>query len=191
MNMGGDHSRQVAEQTGRAGVTEEQEQVAFTYRLTLADIRGAVRARARRTPAGRAETLLLPLLTAVATVGLGLLDGSRPSVIVVSAVAALSVAVFGVFWIRRSTARRLYSVAEPYGECRTVADERGTATTGETMSYTMDWTLFAQYTETPELFVLFGGTRAAAVATLPKRGARHPDDIDRMRAILAQNLKRV
>ncbi|MER6250570.1 YcxB family protein [Streptomyces sp. NPDC001584] len=191
MNMGGDHSQQAAEQTARAGVTGEQEQAAFTYRLTLADIRGAVRARARRTPAGRAETLLLPLLTAVATVGLGLLDDSRPAVVVASAVAALSVAIVGVFWIRRSMARRVFSVAEPYGECRTVADERGTATTGETMSYTMDWTLFAQYTETPELFVLFGGTRAAAVATLPKRGAQHPDDIDRMRAILARNLKRV
>ncbi|WKD34741.1 YcxB family protein [Streptomyces xanthophaeus] len=191
MNMGGDHSQQVAEQTGRAGVTGEQEQVAFTYRLTLADIRGAIRARARRTPAGRAETLLLPLLTAVATVGLGLLDGSHPAVLVASAVAALSVAIVGVFWIRRSMARRVFSVAEPYGECRTVADDRGTATTGETMSYTMDWTLFVQYTETPELFVLFGGTRAAAVAALPKRGAEHPGDVDRMRAILARNLKRV
>ncbi|MFD3465151.1 YcxB family protein [Streptomyces sp. NPDC058682] len=111
--------------------------------------------------------------------------------IVASAVAALCVATVGVFRIRRSMARRVFSVLEPYGECRTVADERGAATTGETMSYTMDWTLFAQYTETPEQFVLFGGARAAAVATVPKRGAQHPDDIDRMRAILARNLKQV
>ncbi|MFD3465152.1 hypothetical protein ACFWWM_02040 [Streptomyces sp. NPDC058682] len=69
MNMGGDHDQQVVEQTDRAGATGEQGQVVLTYRLTLADIRGAVRARARRTPAGRAETLLLPLLTTVAVVG--------------------------------------------------------------------------------------------------------------------------
>ncbi|MGZ9930874.1 YcxB family protein [Streptomyces sp. NC-S4] len=187
MNTGGEHMQQA----GQAAATGEQEQVVFTYRLTLDDIRGAVRARARRTPAGRAETLLLPLLTAVATAGLGLLGGSRPPVILFSTVAALSVAIVGVFRIRRGMARRVYSVTEPYGECRTVVDEQGTATTGETMSYTMDWTLFPQYTETPELFVLFGGTRAAAVATLPKRGAQHPDDLDRMRAILDRNLKRV
>ncbi|QES54621.1 hypothetical protein DEJ51_10580 [Streptomyces venezuelae] len=189
MNTGEGRVQQTAEQSGQAGATGEQ--AVFAYRLTLADIRGAVRARARRTTAGRLETLLLPLLAAVATAGFGLLGGSRPIAIVASVVPALGVAIGGVFWIRRSMARRVYSVTEPYGQCRTVADERGSATTGETMSYTMDWTLFPQYTETQELFVLFGGTGAAAVATLPKRGAQHPDDVDRLRAILDRNVKRV
>ncbi len=123
--------------------------------------------------------------------GIGLLRGFLPVVTAVSTVVALGVALCGVFSIRRSMARQMYSVVEKYGECRTVADERGAATTGETMSYTMDWTLFPQYTETPELFVLIGGTRAVAIGVLPKRGAQHPADIDRLRAILDRNLRRV
>ncbi|MFI1281580.1 YcxB family protein [Streptomyces sp. NPDC020858] len=196
MNTGEDHRVQQAEPTGQGGAAAEQtgqepEQVSLVYRLTLDDIRGAVRARARRTSAGRAETLLLPLLSVAAVVGLCLLQGTLSIVTAVSAAVALVVATCGVFSIRRSMARQVYSVVEQYGECRTVAGEQGTATTGETMSYTMDWKLFPQYTETPELFVLVGGTRAAAIGVLPKRGAQHPADIDRLRAILDRNLRRV
>ncbi|MGW7439787.1 YcxB family protein [Streptomyces sp. NPDC054849] len=196
MNTGGDHRALQAEQSGQGGATAEQtgqepEQVALVYRLTLADIRGAVRARARRTSAGRAETLLLPLLSVAAIVGLCLLQGTLWIVTAASAAVGLVFATCGVFKIRRSMARQVYSVVEQYGECRTVAGEHGTATAGETMSYTMDWKLFHQYTETPELFVLIGGRRATAIGVLPKRGVQHPADIDRLRAILERNLCRV
>ncbi|MEU9374490.1 hypothetical protein AB0D94_12065 [Streptomyces sp. NPDC048255] len=191
MNTGGDHRQQAeqGEQAEPAGQTEEQ--VAFVYRPTLADIQGAVQARARRTAAGRAETLLLPVLTVLAVVGLCLFRGTLPVVTAVSVVPALAVALCGVVWIRRTMARQMYSVVGQYGQCRTVADERGTATTGETMSFTTDWKLFPHYIETPELFVLVGGTRAAAVGVLPKRGAQQPADVDRLRAILDRNLRRL
>ncbi|MET9318887.1 hypothetical protein ABZX75_01615 [Streptomyces sp. NPDC003038] len=185
MNTGGEHGRQ----TERAEQTAEQ--VVFVYRPTLADIQGAVRARARRTAAGRAETLLLPLLTVVLVPGFGLFRGSLPVVTAISVVTGLGVAICGVAWIRRSMARQMYSITEQYGQCRTVADDRGAATTGETMSFTADWKLFPEYVETPELFVLIGGRRAAAVAVLPKRGAQHPAGIDRLRALLDRKLRRL
>ncbi|WP_320777896.1 hypothetical protein [Streptomyces sp. CRN 30] len=51
--------------------------------------------------------------------------------------------------------------------------------------------VFRDYLETPGLFVLLGGDRAAGVAVLPKRGARDTADVDRLRAILNRNLKRL
>jgi hypothetical protein len=72
-----------------------------------------------------------------------------------------------------------------------VADERGAVSTGERASFTVDWTVFREYLETPGLFVLLGGDRAAGVAVLPKRGAQDHADVDRLRAILDRNLKRL
>ncbi|MEU9160038.1 YcxB family protein [Streptomyces sp. NPDC048424] len=178
MNMSGEQAQQV-------------EQAVFGYRLTIEDFRQAVRARARKTGAGRAEMALIPLLTTGLVTMFGLLRGLLPAVIVVSAVLGLGAGLIGGVRSRRGMARRLHGVTTPYGECRTVIDERGTATTGETMSYTYDWQLFTEYVETPDLFVLVGGPRASCLAALPKRGAQEPADIDRLRAILDRNLRRL
>ncbi|MFE1285853.1 YcxB family protein [Streptomyces sp. NPDC058751] len=91
----------------------------------------------------------------------------------------------------RVMAHRMFSVVEPYGQCRMVADDRGAVSTGERASFTVDWTVFREYLETPGLFVLLGGDRAAGVAVLPKRGAQDPADVDRLREILDRNLKRL
>ncbi|MEC4573524.1 YcxB family protein [Streptomyces virginiae] len=176
MNTGGDH----AQRTERA---------AFVYGLTLADLQGVVRVRARRTGAGRAETLLPPLVTTALVVAFALLRGLLPGVVVAGAVVGLGAGVLGVVRGRRGMARRLHAVWAPYGQCRTVVDDRGAATTGETMSYTADWKLFTHYAETPDLFVLVGGPRASCLAAVPKRGAEEPADVDRLRAILDRNLR--
>ncbi|MBT2449095.1 YcxB family protein [Streptomyces sp. ISL-43] len=178
MNTSGDHAQRT-------------EQAVFAYRPTLDDLRGAVRARARRTGAGRAETVLLPLMTTLLVVAFGLFRGFLPIVVVISAVVGLGAGLIGVVRGRRGMARRLHSVMAQYGQCRTVVDERGAATTGESMSYTTDWKLFTDYVETPELFVLVGGPRASCLAALPKRGAQEPADIDRTRAILDRNLRKL
>ncbi|WP_326811223.1 hypothetical protein OIE62_20385 [Streptomyces scopuliridis] len=46
--------------------------------------------------------------------------------------------------------------------------------TGERVSFTMDWTVFREYLETPGLFVLLGGERAAGVAVCPSGAPRTP-----------------
>ncbi|MEV7443387.1 YcxB family protein [Streptomyces sp. NPDC091204] len=178
MNTGEDHAQRT-------------DQAAFVYRLTLADLQGVVRVRARRTAAGRAQTLLTPLLTTALVVAFGLVRGLLPAVVAVSAVVGLGAGLLGVVRGRSGMARRLHAVWAPYGQCRTVVDDRGAATTGETMSYTADWKLFTHYAETPDLFVLVGGPRASCLAAVPKRGAEEPADIDRLRAILDRNLRRL
>ncbi|MFJ3912051.1 YcxB family protein [Streptomyces vinaceus] len=170
---------------------EQTERAVFVYEPTLEDFRRAVRARARRTGAGRAETALVPLVTTGLILGLGLIREFPPAVLAVCAVLGLGAGAFGVARGRRGMARRLHQVMATYGQCRTVADERGTATTGRTMSYTGDWKLFTRYAETPELFVLLGGPRASCLAVLPKRGAEEPADVDRLRGILDRNLRRL
>lgn len=178
MHTGGDHAQRT-------------EQAVFVYEPVLADFRGAVRVRALRTASGRAETVLLPVMTLALVTAYGVLRGMTPAVIVVAAVLSAGAGAFGGVRGRRSMARRLHAVAALYGQCRTVVDERRCATTGDGMSHTADWKLFTQYAETSGLFVLFGGPRAACVTVLPKRGAEEPADIDRLRAILDGNLRRL
>lgn len=178
MNTGGDQ-------------VQQPEQVVLVYRPTLEDALGAVRARARRTGAGRAETAAIPLMTAVLVTMFGLIRGVLPVILVVGGVLALGAGYYGALRVRRSMARQIHSVVGRYGQCRTTADDRGAVTTGETMSFAADWKLFPQYVETPDLFVLIGGKRAAAIGALPKRGAQHPGDVDRLRAILDRNVKRL
>ncbi len=168
---------------------QRTEQAAFVYGLTLADVQGVVRVRARRTGAGRVETLLPPLVATALVVAFALFRGLLPAVVVAGAVLGLGAGYLGVVRARRGMARRLHAVWASYGQCRTVVDDRGAVTTGETMSYTADWKLFTHYAETPDLFVLVGGPRASLLAVLPKRGAEGPGDVDRLRAILDRSLR--
>ncbi|MFE7184126.1 YcxB family protein [Streptomyces erythrochromogenes] len=178
MNTDGDHAQRTA-------------QAAFVYELTLADLQGVVRVRARRTAAGRVETLLIPLATTAPVVVFALFRGLLPVAVATGAVLGLGAGILGVVRSRRGLARRLHAVWAAYGQCRTVVDDRGAATTGETMSYTADWKLFTHYAETPDLFVLVGGPRASCLAAVPKRGAEGPADVDRLRAILDAHLRRL
>lgn len=171
--------------------TDSGTAVEFVYRPTAADFEEALRARARRSPSGRAQALMAPLMAAIAVSVFSVLQGAPLPVWIISLVLAVPVA----FWITvrglRTMARRMFSMVEQYGQCRMVADDRRAVTTGERASFSMDWTVFREYLETPGLFVLLGGDRAAGVALLPKRGAQNPADVDRLRAILDRNLKRL
>ncbi|WP_051828117.1 YcxB family protein [Streptomyces bicolor] len=165
--------------------------VEFVYRPTAADFEEALRARARRSSAGRAQALMAPVMAAVAVSVFSVARDAPPVVWIISLVLAVPIAFWGTLRGLRTMARRMHSMVEPYGEARMVADERGSVTTGERASFSMHWVVFREYLETPGLFVLLGGDRAAGVAVLPKRGAQDAADIDRLRAILDRNLKRL
>ncbi|MGW8888617.1 YcxB family protein [Streptomyces sp. NPDC055749] len=181
-SMGGDSSRRDTDR----GTTVE-----FVYRPTAADFEEALRARARRTPAGRVEALLVPLVAAVAAVVVGVLREAPLIAWIITLVFSVGIGAWGIVWMLRFMARRMFSIVEPYGQCRTVADENGAVSTGERASSSADWSVFREYLETPGLFVLVGGDRAAGIAVMPKRGAQDPADVDRLRAILDRNLKRL
>jgi hypothetical protein len=117
-------------------------------------------------------------------------NGSLPAAI---ATLVLVVGLGGWSMVRgvRNMGRRLFRLVEQYGECRMVVDERGTVMTGERGSSSADWTLFREYVETENIFVLLGGDRHAYhFVVLPKRGAQDPADVDRLRELLDRKLKR-
>ncbi|MGW2837168.1 hypothetical protein ACWCWD_05165 [Streptomyces sp. NPDC001493] len=185
MDTRGGAASQPEAERGTAAVAE------FVYRLTAEDFEQALRGRARRSAAGRVQALLSPVLLPVIIAAVGYLnDGS----LMVWSVAVVLAALWGI-WISlrsmRTMARRMAGLVEPYGECRTVVDEKGSVTTGERGSYSTEWAMHRAYLETPGLFVLLSGERAVGIAVLPKRGARGPADVDRLREILGRNLKRL
>jgi hypothetical protein len=165
--------------------------VEFIYRPTAEDFEEALRARARRSPAGRAQVLMAPLIAIVAVSVFSTLQDASPPVWIVTLVLSMAATSWGAVRGMRITARRMFSFTESYGQCHVVADDRGAVTTGEGVSHTTGWTVFREYLETPGLFVLLSGDRAAGVVVLPKRGAQDPADVDRLRAILDRNLKRL
>ncbi|PVE14045.1 hypothetical protein [Streptomyces scopuliridis] len=171
--------------------TDRGTAVEFVYRPTAADFEEALRARARRSPAGRAQALMAPLMAAIAVFVFSALRDATLTVWIISLVLSVAIASWGTVRGLRVMARRMFSVVEPYGQCHMAADERGAVSTGERVSFTMEWTVFREYLETPVLFVLLGGERAAGVGVLPKRGAQDPADVDRLRVILDRNLKRL
>ncbi|MFD4524892.1 YcxB family protein [Streptomyces sp. NPDC058470] len=179
---GGDSSQQGADR-GTA--------VEFNYRLTAADFEEALRARARRSPAARAQLLMGPLIAVVAGVVFSIVQDATLPVLIITLVLVVVATSWGAVRGLRTMARRMFSVMETYGQCRMVADGQGTAITGERASLTIEWTAFREYLETPGLFVLLGGDRAVGVAVLPKRGGQDLADVDRLRAILDHNLKRL
>lgn len=117
-------------------------------------------------------------------------DAALP-VWIISLVLAVAATSWGVVRGLRTMARRMFNVMEPYGQCRMVADDHGVVTSGERASFSVDWAVFREYLETPGLFVLLGGDRDSSVTVLPKRGAQDDADVDRLRAILDRNLKRL
>ncbi|MFD4602846.1 YcxB family protein [Streptomyces sp. NPDC058464] len=164
--------------------------VEFGYRLTAADFREALWARARRSSAGRVQTFLAPLISLVAVVATLVFTGTRLTVGIITLVLGAAVISWGVVRRTRAMAHGMADFMEPYGQTRMVADDHGAVLTGEQASSTVEWTVFKEYLETPRIFVLLGNDRAVAFAVLPKRGARDGADVERLRAILDRNLKR-
>ncbi|CAM5410148.1 hypothetical protein [Streptomyces fimicarius] [Streptomyces griseus] len=163
--------------------------VVFVYRPTVADFEEALRARALRTGAGRVQAMTGPVVSVGALAGFGLVVGMSAPVLVVALVVCAAVVSWGTLRALRTQARRMFSIVEPYGQCRMVADELGAVSTGERVSFTVEWAVHREYLETARLFVLLGGERSAGVAVLPKRGAQGPEGVERLRAILDRNLK--
>ncbi|GAA2227050.1 hypothetical protein GCM10010232_10750 [Streptomyces amakusaensis] len=169
--------------------------VALTYRTTAGDFTAALRVRSRKTPAGRRQRILWPLL-ALLTFAVGALrlsEAGRPTDPFGLVMLALGVLLAVLhFATPPLTARQLQQVFGTYGELRTVVDHSGMRTGSEDFEQALGWSAMSRYAETPELFVLLmAGKNAAALGVLPKRGLADPADADRLRALLDEHLQRV
>lgn len=161
--------------------------VEFVYRATADDFEEALRARALRTGAGRLQGFAVP----VASVGALTVVGLSAPVLFGGLVVCVAFVSRGALRTLPTQARGTFSIVEPYGQCRMVAHETGAVSTGERVSFTVAWAVHREYLETARLFVLLGGERSAGIALVPKRGARGPEDVERLRAILGWNLRRL
>ncbi|WP_371624705.1 YcxB family protein [Streptomyces sp. NBC_01116] len=162
--------------------------VEFVYRATADYFEEALRARALRTGAGRFQAFAVPVASVGALAVFGVVVGLSAPVLFGGLVVCAAVVSWGAL---RTQARRTFSIVEPYGQCRMVAHESGAVSTGERVSFTVAWAMHREYLETARFFVLLGGGRSAGIAVVPKRGAQGPEDVERLRAILGWNLRRL
>ncbi|MFF4866337.1 YcxB family protein [Streptomyces sp. NPDC001231] len=164
--------------------------VELTYRPTVADIAAALRARVRNSSAGRFRRRVLVYILAVMVVGalLSTADAGRHDTPwrLYSALGVFVAVMTAVPWLQ---ARQVHRLSERQGDVRAAVDDAGIRLTTAHSSATLDWHLYPRYVETSGLFVLLSADRTAVgVVALPKRGVAHPENVERLRAILDRNL---
>lgn len=91
----------------------------------------------------------------------------------------------------RLYARMCLKAKKYRGQMRMTADEQGFLVEGAHARTQDGWTKYGSYAETPRVFVLRSPDRSErGFMVVPKRGARRPADLDRLRAILDRHLAR-
>ncbi|RST15187.1 YcxB family protein [Streptomyces sp. WAC05374] len=172
-----------------------REAVELTYEPVLADAVGAIRARARATPAGRLQNGVLVVcgLFALGALFLNLTASAGPRVGGTVFCLALLVMLIGMHRVlpglQGQQVHRLYAT-QP--EFRVVVDADGVRQYSRDLDMTYRWGALPRYTETDDLFVLLSGDRhGVGIAFLPKRGISDPGGTDRLRAILDRNITRL
>ncbi|MFJ4780608.1 hypothetical protein [Streptomyces sp. NPDC088762] len=176
-------------------VEQEQEQaVELAYRLTKADMAEALRARDRHTAAGRRRLWVfrgvgtLLLLLGVPALFASSPSTDKPAFFVAAGVLLWVVSLYG-HWL---TARAFGGLLAKAGDTRTTVDDSGFQVANQASTTRMGWAVHPTYAETAGSFVLLSeGKGAVAIMVLPKRGAQDPAEVDRLRAILDRNLKRL
>jgi hypothetical protein len=167
-------------------------EVVLEYRYEQQDMTDAVRTLLRRR--GRSRFVHHPAflgcvgLVGVALVALGLTadDGT--------------LVAFGVMFVvwpllmsraPAMSARRLLDANQHHGLVRASVGEAGVRMVSAHIDVRTDWANYGSYAESDRCFVLRSPDRAGYCASiLVKRGARSPQDVDRLRALLDGRLRR-
>ncbi|MEU9158776.1 YcxB family protein [Streptomyces sp. NPDC048424] len=196
MNRGGEHGQQSAERS----TERSTEQVTFVYEPTRDDYTRAVRRFTFGTwPGIRGQIVLVAFSLGISWL-LPTLKGFSPAVTAFVMACAVVTVLVVLPRVLARTAQEQYADVEEYGACRTVVHEDRLTTTGAgtgtgrdgdgELSGDIEWRVFPWYFETDEFFaVKTKNTRGVFV--LPKRGAQDPADVDRVRALLDRNLRRI
>ncbi|MER7465105.1 YcxB family protein [Streptomyces sp. NPDC097981] len=168
--------------------------VELVYRTTTADIAQAIRVRDANTAAGRRRRWLFPLtgalalLLAVQAIAEEGRFGPRAAGFTAGAVVLWTFVLFG----HRLQARAFAGLLEKAGETRTVVDGSGLVVRTAAAESRTGWSAQPTYAETRDAFVMLSDDKAAVCMTvLPKRGVQDPADVDRLRAVLDVNLRRL
>ncbi|MFD8633336.1 YcxB family protein [Streptomyces sp. NPDC059533] len=167
--------------------------VELAYRITTKDLAEAVRLRDSKTAAGRRRRWLFPVTGVLSLLLAALAIAGDESAVKVTGflTAGVMMTVFALFG-PRIQARAFRGLLEKAGDCHTVVDGSGVLAKTATTESRISWAAQPRYAETDGAFVMLSDDKGAvAMTVLPKRGLRHPADVDRLRALLDANLRRI
>jgi hypothetical protein len=184
-NRGGAVTEQTVEQQGTDVVLE--------YEYQQADMTDAVRMVLRKRP--KAGLVHHPVfLACVALLGAALLVSGLQG----DGGGGLAFGVMLVVWpllmfrVPHMTARGLLRANQHHGLMRVTVGEAGVWTMSAYADVRLAWANYGSYAESDRCFVLRSPDRAGyCAAVLLKRGARTPEDVERLRALLDRHLLRV
>ncbi|MGW1804371.1 YcxB family protein [Streptomyces sp. NPDC002078] len=168
-----------------------QDVVELRYRPEVKDVTSALRARQRVSRVGWIYRWLPFLWGFGALVEIGsLVTGGRNSSPGLLAGFVMATVVMALSpWLQ---ARAFQRVAVGRGLFRVTVTGQGVTVTTDHTTASVAWAVQPRYRETPRVFVLLSGDKNALTFTmLPKSGLADPADIDRLRAILDRNIRRV
>ncbi|MFD0506403.1 YcxB family protein [Streptomyces chiangmaiensis] len=167
-----------------------QDVVELVYKPVARDYATALRARAGASRAGKLRKVaFVCVLFALFMETLLALTGSHVDRGLVGWMALVVVLLLLQPWMQ---GRQLFRFAQRQGTFRASVADTGLTVTTDNSTVNVNWTMQPRYRETPGLFVLLSADKnATGLTILPKRGAQHPADVDRLRAILDQHLTRV
>ncbi|MER6785649.1 hypothetical protein ABT330_13605 [Streptomyces sp. NPDC000658] len=175
------------------GVGVREDAVVLEYEHRLADMEDAVRLVSRKN--GRVGLIHRPVfLVCVALAGIALLglsvragDGTAMSFGVM-----LTVWPALMYFAPRLAAGQLLKANRHHGRIQVSVGPEGVRTVSAHADLRMDWANYGSYAESARVFALRSPDKAGHCAiVLVKRGARTPEDVDRLRALLDGRLQRV
>lgn len=174
---------------------QEISTVELAYVPTVADVRGALRARKRAASAGRLQSgvFLACGIVVLGALVLTFMGPKGPNLgLTVLCLAALAL-IFGMHMLVPALqARQVHRMVALQGEFRAVVGDVGVRLTCQDSEATFRWPMITRYTETDTLFVLMTPDKqSAGFVALPKLGTTKPEDVSRLRAILDRNANRV
>ncbi|MFF2192347.1 YcxB family protein [Streptomyces sp. NPDC058157] len=167
--------------------------VELAYRPERGDTGEVLRWHATRTWAGRLRPLMwLVVLPLLAPASIVLRDGGDVDLEALALLTGMAecVGLAGLALTWSGMARRLRRCASEYPEYRctlTGSGMRCPRPDGPTVD--LAWTEYRRWSETRNLFVLDAG--GGRLGWIPKRAARTPADVERVREILAAGLPRL
>ncbi|MEU3844198.1 hypothetical protein AB0E88_29765 [Streptomyces sp. NPDC028635] len=164
--------------------------VELEYTLEQQDMTDAVRLMLRKHK-GFVGLLYHPALGATAAlIGVVLL--------VISPLDDLGIGIALIVWgvlmlsVPRMSAGQLRKAQQHHGVIRASVGAAGVRQVSAHADVRTGWANYGSYAESDGVFILRSPDRAGRCSVvLAKRGARTPEDVDRLRAILAANLRRV
>ncbi|WP_327356136.1 YcxB family protein [Streptomyces sp. NBC_01304] len=154
--------------------------VELVYRPRRKDVLAGIGARDRLR---KLTFVKWAFVAAFALLGLLAVLADKPSAISIGTAFLCAAVIWSIPYLQ---AHQVIRTVEWQGEYRATVTAEGITVATDHCTLTQRWSMFRGYRELRDHFVLFSRDRSILVVeVLPKRGLRTPEDLDRLRALLA------